>query len=369
MRERFLAWLNDLPLTDPIERRQAPLIQLLLLALLAAALVAVPFLFIGIAANRGQSLSLVSSVLLILGFAAALVAIRRGSFRLAVALTALAFLPGQAISLFSAGTHTTGLIFLLFVIPLALVGLLGGRLALLITMGAIIAMVAVAVLLEAQGSPLVGFAPSPTTPAGTIVIFTLITLVLGFFLARYSAVARAALQDARSREQELEQLRTAQVRTITERTASLAAALDESATRAARLEQAFAEVEKQRAVVRELSVPILPVSRSTLVMPLVGALDSIRLADIQQRALDALEHSSARRLLLDITGVPLVDSQVAQGLITVVQAARLLGAEVVLIGIRPEVAQALVQLGIDLANVVTNVDLQTALHGDMGRSS
>ena len=72
-------------------------------------------------------------------------------------------------------------------------------------------------------------------------------------------------------------------------------------------------------------------------------------------------------MLLDITGVPIVDSQVAQGLLTVVQAARLLGVEVILIGIRPEVAQALVQLGINLANVVTNVDLQTALHSDTGR--
>jgi rsbT co-antagonist protein RsbR len=195
----------------------------------------------------------------------------------------------------------------------------------------------------------------------------LILGVLGFFLARYSGVLRGALLAARSREQELEQVRAAQEHTIDERTASLAAALEESATRAARLEQAFAEVEQQRAVVRELSVPILPISHSTLVMPLVGALDSVRLQDIQQRALAALEHSSARRLLLDITGVPVVDSQVAQGLITVVQAARLLGAEVVLIGIRPEVAQALVQLGIDLANITTNVDLQTALHDDTGR--
>src|SRR5215213_1816891 len=196
MRERILAWLNDFPLTDPIERRQAPLIQLLLLALLTAALLAVPFLFIGVAANRGQLLSGFSSVVLILAFAAALVTLRRGYFRLAVAMTALAFLPGQAISLFSAGTHESGLIFLLFMIPLTLVGLLGGRWVLLITIGAIIAMVAVAVILEAQGSPLVGFAPSSTTPAGTIVIFTLIILVLAFFLARYSAVSRAALQDA-----------------------------------------------------------------------------------------------------------------------------------------------------------------------------
>jgi anti-anti-sigma regulatory factor len=367
MRERIRSWLNNVPIADPIERRQAPLIQLLLLTLLAAALLALPFVFIGVTENMGERLSILSSVVLIFGFAAALVILRRGYFRLAVALTALAFLPGQAISLFSAGTHESGLIFLLFTIPLALVGLLGGRWALLITIGAIVGMVAVAVILEAQGSPLVGFAPSSSTPVGTIAIFTLILGVLGFFLARYSAVSRAALQDALNREQELEQLRAAQGRTIVERTASLAAALDESATHAARLEQAFAEAERQREVVRELSVPILPVSPRTLVMPLVGALDSTRLQDIQQRALGALEHSSARRLLLDITGVPVVDSQVAQGLLTVVQAARLLGAEVVLIGIRPEVAQALVQLGIDLTNVVTNVDLQTALHGDTGR--
>src|SRR5215212_11706047 len=105
MREQIRIWLNDLPLTDPIERRQAPLIQLMLLTLLAAALLAVPFLFVGVAANRGQLLSLISSIVLILAFAAALVILRRGYFRLAVALTALAFLPGQAISLFSAGTH------------------------------------------------------------------------------------------------------------------------------------------------------------------------------------------------------------------------------------------------------------------------
>ena len=109
-------------------------------------------------------------------------------------------------------------------------------------------------------------------------IFTLIVGVLGSFWRATSDVSRATLQESLSREQELEQLRATQERTIAERTASLAAALEESATRAARLEQAFAEVEQQRAVVRELSVPILPVSRDTLVMPLVGALDSIRLA-------------------------------------------------------------------------------------------
>jgi anti-anti-sigma regulatory factor len=75
-------------------------------------------------------------------------------------------------------------------------------------------------------------------------------------------------------------------------------------------------------------------------MPLVGELDDARLRLIQEQALHALEHSSACYLVLDITGVPIIDSQVAQGLLAVVQAGRLLGAEVMLVGIRPEVAQA-----------------------------
>jgi rsbT co-antagonist protein RsbR len=114
-------------------------------------------------------------------------------------------------------------------------------------------------------------------------------------------------------------------------------------------------------VIRELSVPILPVTDSTLVMPLIGDLDAARLADIRDRALHAIGGSQARRLLLDVTGVPIVDSQVAQGLLGVAQAARLLGAEVVLIGIRPEVAQTIVGLGLDLAAFGTAADLRTAI--------
>ena len=110
-----------------------------------------------------------------------------------------------------------------------------------------------------------------------------------------------------------------------------------------------------------MSVPVLPVSDSTLVMPLVGALDTERLQLLQSQALRAIERSPARTLILDITGVPIVDSQVAQGLLAVVQAARLLGAEVLLVGIRPEVAQAIVALGLNLFGLQTHNDLQSAL--------
>jgi rsbT co-antagonist protein RsbR len=123
----------------------------------------------------------------------------------------------------------------------------------------------------------------------------------------------------------------------------------------------LAQIEEQRTAIRDMSVPVLPLTKSTLVMPLVGALDSERLRLLQDQALHAIEQTSARRLLLDITGVPIVDTQVAQGLLRVVAAARLLGAEVVLVGIRPEVAQSIVGLGVQLGEVVTQSTLQSGI--------
>jgi rsbT co-antagonist protein RsbR len=110
-----------------------------------------------------------------------------------------------------------------------------------------------------------------------------------------------------------------------------------------------------------MSVPVLPVNDTTLVMPLVGAMDTERLRLLQDQALRAIERTRAKTLILDITGVPIVDSQVAQGLIGVVQAARLLGTEVLLVGIRPEVAQAIVTLGLSLSELRTHNDLRGAL--------
>jgi rsbT co-antagonist protein RsbR len=126
----------------------------------------------------------------------------------------------------------------------------------------------------------------------------------------------------------------------------------------ARIAEQLAVIDQQQAVIREMSVPVLPLLASTLVMPLVGALDSNRLALMQEQALHALQRSSAHQLILDITGVPVVDTQVALGLTQLVQAAQLLGTRVSIVGIRPEVAQALVGLGISLSNIKTYSTLQ-----------
>ena len=148
---------------------------------------------------------------------------------------------------------------------------------------------------------------------------------------------------------------------VADRTLDMQRALDEVEARAREQERLLLENRQQRDAIRELSVPVLPLQRGTLAMPLIGALDSTRLHDIQERALQAIQRAGVRRLLLDITGVPIVDTQVAQGLMGVVQAARLLGTEVLLVGIRPEVAQTIVGLGLDLRHVRTYSDIQTVL--------
>jgi len=128
-----------------------------------------------------------------------------------------------------------------------------------------------------------------------------------------------------------------------------------------KIAEQLAMIDAQRMAIREMSVPILPLSDSTLVLPLVGALDSTRICQAQERVLDAIQGSSAHHMLLDVTGVPIIDSQVGQGLLQIVAAAQLLGCTVVVVGIRPEVAQAVVGLGLDLSKVVTRSTLQSGI--------
>lgn len=139
-----------------------------------------------------------------------------------------------------------------------------------------------------------------------------------------------------------------------------AARLEAEASRANLVDQ-LDMIESQRVMIREMSVPILPLNATTLVMPLVGALDSDRLRLVQDEALRRIESTAAQYLILDVTGLPIIDTHVAQGLIQIVQSARLLGAEVLLVGIRPEVAQAIVGLGLHLNNITTYSSLQSGV--------
>ncbi|MDI3285940.1 AAA family ATPase [Polyangium sp. 15x6] len=128
----------------------------------------------------------------------------------------------------------------------------------------------------------------------------------------------------------------------------------------ASFEQAM--IEMQRARLAELSAPLVPITDNVMVIPLVGTVDAARAEDLQRVALDGASKRALRALIIDITGVRVVDSHVAGRLLDTVRAVELLGAEVVITGIRGDVAQALVKLDIDFgAKVPTRSTLQAGI--------
>jgi ABC-type sugar transport system substrate-binding protein len=117
----------------------------------------------------------------------------------------------------------------------------------------------------------------------------------------------------------------------------------------------------QRGLIQELSAPILPLSDSILVAPLIGTIDTQRAAQITESLLKAVSQQNTQALIIDITGVAVVDTGVVNHILQTARAARLLGTLVLLVGIGPEVAQTITQLGVDLSSIVTRGTLQAGL--------
>jgi rsbT co-antagonist protein RsbR len=120
-------------------------------------------------------------------------------------------------------------------------------------------------------------------------------------------------------------------------------------------------IQTQAATLEALATPLIPVTEQVVVMPLIGALDQRRVQQVIVALLNGVETHAAQVAILDITGVPAIDTAVAQGLIDAALAVRLLGASVVLTGIRPETAQALAALSLDLRAIVTRSTLQDGI--------
>ncbi|TKD11868.1 PAS domain S-box protein [Polyangium fumosum] len=124
----------------------------------------------------------------------------------------------------------------------------------------------------------------------------------------------------------------------------------------------------KEATLLELSTPLIPVSDAVMVMPLVGDIDPARAERAITVLLEGMARSGARVAILDITGVPQVDAEVADALVRAARSVTLLGAEPMLTGIRPEVAQTLVSMGIDLSGIGTHSTLQTGIAHAMRRA-
>lgn len=117
-------------------------------------------------------------------------------------------------------------------------------------------------------------------------------------------------------------------------------------------------IRKQEEAIRELSTPVLQVREGLLILPIIGVIDPGRARQLTEQLLRAIRTNRAKVVVMDITGVPSVDSKVANHLVQTVEAARLMGASVIVTGLSAEVAQALVIVGIDLNRIRTVVDLQ-----------
>ncbi|MFD5129737.1 STAS domain-containing protein [Streptomyces olindensis] len=126
-------------------------------------------------------------------------------------------------------------------------------------------------------------------------------------------------------------------------------------------------IDRQRQQLLEVATPVIKLWDGIVAVPLIGTLDSARSQVVMESLLDAIVAERARYAILDITGVPTVDSLVAQHLMKTVAAARLMGAECIVSGIRPAIAQTIVHLGIDLGAVLTRTTLADALAHALSR--
>ena len=140
----------------------------------------------------------------------------------------------------------------------------------------------------------------------------------------------------------------------------------------AKLQNQVQTIQRQQFAIQELSTPVLQLWDNVLALPIIGVVDTARSIDIMERLLSEISAKQSRYVILDITGVEIVDTKTADHFIKIIKAAELLGTRCIFTGIRPAVAQTLVEIGVDLASVVTLRNLQEGLKAclrEMGEAS
>jgi len=296
MWNRLRSWLNDLSLSDPIERQQGPLLQVILLGLSILAILA---LMLTLATNdttdQAKLLNVSSLIVEVILYPICLVLLRRGRFTYAVAIAIAGLLISNTILLIPKGLNSNWITMFVFAYPITFAGLLAGRRVLWLTTGlSIICLLGIGFLGQAMPT-LVGYdAPGAMFSASMVVIVTLIIGFLGLAFDRFGSALRDALNISLQREHELEHVRESQELIITERTAALQHALRDVEQRESHLTQTLTELRASQQVVQELSAPVIPVLAGVLVAPLVGALDGARASMLTGNLLSAVEQQHTR---------------------------------------------------------------------------
>jgi rsbT co-antagonist protein RsbR len=162
------------------------------------------------------------------------------------------------------------------------------------------------------------------------------------------------LTERKKAEEDLRRMRDDLDARVQERTAELAKVNGA-------LKAELAARKQAEEAIRALSTPVLPIRDRLLILPLIGIVDSKRALQLTEQLLGSIRTYRAQAVVVDITGVPIVDSKVANHLLQTVEAARLMGASVIVTGISPDLAQTLVRIGIDLSRLLTRADLMGGL--------
>jgi len=137
---------------------------------------------------------------------------------------------------------------------------------------------------------------------------------------------------------------------------------------AAELEEKLSVIEAQRAAITELSTPIIEVWEGIVCLPVVGVIDSVRSAEMTEALLGAIVAKKARCAIIDITAIHVMDTATADYFLRMARAVRLLGAQCLLTGINPSIAQTIVHMGVELGDIATYRDLRSALASVFGRT-
>lgn len=348
-------WLGGVPFQNAVERQQAPLLQIVFAVLCGAGVVSTLFGVTTDASLGLRALQISTNLLGALFIVGAWVILRRGFFRPAIQLAVVGVLFALTTGLVFGSLEGGGSILLPFLLPLLVAGLLAGRRELVATLAASVLIVVSALVLAGQGVLPTGSLQFTPALAGRLVgAFVLTVTTAALMLDQFGGTLRTSLIETLRREQELTEVRT-----------RMEEALDLSAQREAQLTSALDELQHSEALIRELSAPIIPVLPGVLITPLIGALDSERILGIRAALLEALFTTRARRVILDITGVPGIDATAAAALLDTTAALRLMGAQAVLVGISAEVAQTMAALGISLAGLPTYANLQAAILAEL----
>jgi anti-anti-sigma regulatory factor len=359
--DRIVSWLRQW-VTPQAEDRETAFFERAVYVVVGPTILVVMFLVVAGIVRGGAGLSGMPGWLLLLaGLVSIYVISRQGKARLGLVLLVGLDLCAVAYLMLSQGYQGAGALFLPLAVAMA--GLFFGmRAGFMVAMAS--AVLHALVVLAQEGGWFVPAAMS--SPWESVFSFVLVVCLLAGSVANFNRAYRAQREQTRVLTRQTESLRHAgedKDRLLND----LETRIAEQKVLLARLETEDRAQSQLVSRLRQIFSPVIPVLSHVVVMPVVGELTIEQMETFTTSLLSGVERHNARLVLLDITAVPQIDEAVAEKLIQAVDAIALLGAECVLVGVRPDVAHSSINLSIDLSPMVSLRDLQSGIEYALGR--